>query len=136
MTRSPAPLNLPCPLAATTVPVTGAPALMTLTPWTTRDWDSVPVKLSPTLLPLAVMVCPTRTTSWLPAGTTYLLGGGGGGGTAGAGGGGGAALCAGAGAGAAAGAASGPGAGVGGGAAWAVGVGSAAGAAGAGVLLH
>src|SRR5271168_923154 len=121
MTRSPAPLNLPCPLAATTVPVTGAPALMTLTPWTTKDCDSEPVKLSPTLLPLAVIVCPTRTTSWLPAGTTYFLGGGGGGGTAGAGGGGGgAALSAGAGAGAAAGAASGPGAGVGGGAAWAV----------------
>src|ERR1700678_4363026 len=140
MTRSPAPLNLPCRLAATTAPVTGAPARMTLTAWTTRDCDSVPVKLSLTLLPLAVIVCPTRTTTWLPAGTTYFLGGGGGGGTAGAGGGGGggASLCAGAGAGAgaAAGAASGAGAGVGGGAAWAVVEGSAAGAAGAGVLLH
>src|SRR5271156_4017286 len=104
MTRSPAPLNLPCPLAATTVPVTGAPALMTLTPWTTKDCASAPVKLSPTLLPLAVSVCPMRTTTWLPAGTTYFLGGGGGGGGAGAGGGGGGAAggaAAGAGAGAA-----------------------------------
>src|ERR1700677_1115409 len=118
MPKSPLPLNLPCPLAATTVPVTGVPARMTLTPWTTTDWANAPVKVSPTLLFLALSVCPTRTTSGAPMGTTYCWGGGGGGGVAGAGGGGGgAALCAGAGAGAgAAGAASGVGAVAGGGA--------------------
>src|ERR1700733_12944756 len=94
MPKSPEPLNLPCPLAATTVPVTGAPARMTLTPWTTTDCASVPVKVSPTLLFLALTVCPMRTTNGVPLATTYFCGGGGGGGPAGAGGG--AALCAGA----------------------------------------
>src|ERR1700677_1298880 len=114
MARSPEPLNLPWPLAATTVPVTGAPARMTLTPWTTTDCASVPVKVSPTLLFLALTVCCMRTTSGVPLATTYFCGGGGGGGASGAGGG--AALCAGAaviaaGGGAGAGGASGGGAG-------------------------
>src|SRR5580700_6767377 len=105
MPKAPSPLNLPCPLDATTVPVTGAPARRTVTPCTRTDCASVPVKVSPTLLFLALTVSPIRTTSGAPAGTVYCLGGGGGGGTAGAGG------AAGAGA-AAAGAGPGAGAGV------------------------
>src|ERR1700691_3785609 len=85
MARSPEPLNLPWPLAATTVPVTGAPARMTLTPWTTTDCASVPVKVSPTLLFLALTVCCMRTTSGVPLATTYFCGGGGGGGAPGPG---------------------------------------------------
>src|SRR6202167_2472653 len=137
MARSPEPLNLPWPLAATTVPVTGAPARMTFTPWTTTDCASVPVKVSPTLLFLALTVCCMRTTSGVPLATTYFCGGGGGGGASGAGGG--AALCAGAAviaAGGGAGAGGASGAAAGGGADCAVVAGSAAAAGGAGLLLH
>src|ERR1700759_295686 len=108
--KSPAPLNLPCPFEAVTVPETGVPALNKLTPFTTTDCASVPVKESPTLLSLALTVCPRRTTTEVPAGTVYSTGFGGGGGAgaaagteAGAGGGALAADAAGGGAGAAAG---------------------------------
>ena len=57
---------------------------MTLTPWTTTDWASVPVNVSPTLLFLALSVCPTRTTKGVPEGTVYTFGGGGGAAGAGA----------------------------------------------------
>src|SRR5271156_5283016 len=55
---------------------------MTLTPWTTTDWARTPLKLSPTLLFLALTVCCMRTTTGVPAGTVYCLGGGGGAGAA------------------------------------------------------
>ena len=98
--RSPSPLNLPCFLAATTVPLTGVPAFSTVTPWTRMDWASDPLNVSPTLLVLELRSWEIRTVSAVPLGTVYTLGAGGGGG----GGGVGAAVCVGAGAGSVAGA--------------------------------
>src|ERR1700723_4025192 len=83
MARSPFPLNLPCPLAPTTVPVTGVPARKTVTPWTTTDWASAPLNESPTLFVLALTACSMRTARGVPLGTVYTLGAGGGGGAAG-----------------------------------------------------
>jgi len=56
-------------------PVTGAPARITVTPWTTTDWASTPLKLSPTLLFLALTVCCNRTTRGVPTGTVYAWAG-------------------------------------------------------------
>ncbi len=131
MPKAPSPLNLPCPLDATTVPVTGAPARRTVTPCTRTDCASVPVKVSPTLLFLALTVCSHPDHEGVPAGTVYTLGGGGGGG----GGGSGRSRRRSCGRRRRAGAAGGLAAGAGAGAAWAVVVDSAAGA-GAGALLH
>src|SRR5580698_1317269 len=83
--NAPDPLNLPCPLAATTVPTTCAPrGKMTVPPAPLTDCANTPVNPSPTLFLLALNSWVIVTTTAVPAGAVTSTGGGGGGGGAGA----------------------------------------------------
>lgn len=74
--RLAAPLNLPADLASVTVPLTGDPAGIALTPPTDTEWDSVPLNPCPVVLSLELNPLPRLTDNVVPAGTT--IGGGGG----------------------------------------------------------
>src|SRR5208337_4220765 len=89
--RTPSPLNFPGDLDWTTVPVTPAPDGIATSPCTETARAREPVKVSPALADLVLIVLPMRTTILVPAGTTSGGGGGGGSGVA-------AACCSGAGA--------------------------------------
>src|SRR5438309_4255525 len=83
MPSAPDPLNLPWPLAATTVPTTCAPRGKTVAPLLVlTGCETTPVKVSPTLFLLALNCSVTVTTTAVPAGTVNLTGSGGGGGAA------------------------------------------------------
>ena len=82
--RSPAPLNLPRPLAPTTVPATLAPRGKTVVPPDVFTGPAnSPENPSPTLLFFALSVCVIVTGIVVPAGTVKRTGAGGGGGAAG-----------------------------------------------------
>lgn len=77
-------MNLPADFASVTVPLTGEPAGIALTPPTDMEFASVPVNPCPAELVLELNPLPSVTDKVVPAGTT-IGGGGGGGAAAGAG---------------------------------------------------
>ena len=85
MAKSPAPLNLPRPLAPTTVPTTCAPRGKTVVPPDVFTGPAnSPVNPSPTFTVFVLSSCVIVTGIVVPLGTVKRVGAGGGGGTAGA----------------------------------------------------
>src|SRR5438105_8383178 len=72
MRKSAPPLKWPMPLASATVPSAAEPCGTTTLPPSDIGSATVPVKLSPALAVLVLMVSPSRTVIMVPAGSVAL----------------------------------------------------------------